>query len=851
MNSLTDLCRHRVKPQVEPSQAVDILQDRMRQVGKLNTAIADWLQMPILGAYTESSELSHYCHTDRNHSVFSVSWDTLTDSTNTLADSHAALASKIEVDVELPLRNFVASSRGVTGLTTMQGNLRSMAKDVEAALAKVEKLGQKGDRVDSSKLADANHEVEETKAQWLSQAPYVFENLQEVDEARLNHLRDVLTQFETHEVDLVEKSRQTAEHCLNVLLQVETADEITTFALKAVASKPRQERVSRSSAGPSTPARGGTGSNMLAPIPSAQDGESIRSGSVHEDKKKNRFSAIKRMGTIVSGRNKRESRIPDVMAQLPEDSEKKSRSSPFSLGRRNQSKTKVPQLDTPLEEEPPMPSSSRRPSMAPQVGSEILELHDEPEPSYATNLPKRTSSIPPHANGDTLNILNGAHSNSIISGPPRDSEGYSVPPADVDPITAARQEANGTEEIGAPVYNVNIRDAPVQDSGTGSDAALATIANKLGPPVVSRAGTVRGRRQANRNSVIVGGPSIPEQPSVPVAAFNQQPYASTSQDNTAARASPSTVEASTLDAPAPQTMQQSPAATLPPGPTFPPSVGPASPFSPSAAFRPDSHSGVNSELSGADNRSIRSGRSLASVTSQGTKHPELSEIGLSSSIVETVNARFDSGKIFSSSVIGEVALAYHSSDSTPPASSATLRLDNFASLEKVAPNPAFIGTSSVAKEGEYVVDLSKLARTQVAFKYQVRTTEAGSHAPLLLHPAFRIEANQASIIVSYSLNPSFELHGRDSLTLNNVAIGLTLEGAVATACQSLLPVLPEETLARGRLTAAYEKLAVSRRFAAMAYVDFVARSLVAGFRTDTMGSIRAMKACDKVSEAAG
>lgn len=33
------------QPQLQPPQAVDVLNDRMRQVGRLNTAIADWLQV--------------------------------------------------------------------------------------------------------------------------------------------------------------------------------------------------------------------------------------------------------------------------------------------------------------------------------------------------------------------------------------------------------------------------------------------------------------------------------------------------------------------------------------------------------------------------------------------------------------------------------------------------------------------------------------------------------------------------------------------------------------------------------------------------------------------------------------
>lgn len=33
------------KPQLQPAQAADILNERVRQVGRLNVAVADWLQV--------------------------------------------------------------------------------------------------------------------------------------------------------------------------------------------------------------------------------------------------------------------------------------------------------------------------------------------------------------------------------------------------------------------------------------------------------------------------------------------------------------------------------------------------------------------------------------------------------------------------------------------------------------------------------------------------------------------------------------------------------------------------------------------------------------------------------------
>lgn len=118
-----------------------------------------------------------------------------------------------------------------------------LAKDIANAQRKAAKGGRKAD--------GANSAVQDTTRQWDSQAPYVFEQLQALDEARVNHLRDVLTQFQTHELDSIEKSRASAESILNALLSVETADEINTFVAKATAQRESLSR-RRSSATAST-----------------------------------------------------------------------------------------------------------------------------------------------------------------------------------------------------------------------------------------------------------------------------------------------------------------------------------------------------------------------------------------------------------------------------------------------------------------------------------------------------------------------------------------------------------------------------------------------------------------------
>lgn len=145
-------------------------------------------------------------------------WQRIVSGTENLAASHESLATKIETDVEGPLRSFGTRNREFQALNSTQGNLAAIAKD----LANAQRKAAKG---------KTSH-AEESSQQWESQAPYVFEQLQALDETRVNHLRDILTQFQTHELDAVEKTRASAESILNALLNVETADEIKTFAAR-------------------------------------------------------------------------------------------------------------------------------------------------------------------------------------------------------------------------------------------------------------------------------------------------------------------------------------------------------------------------------------------------------------------------------------------------------------------------------------------------------------------------------------------------------------------------------------------------------------------------------------------
>jgi hypothetical protein len=736
----------------------------------------------------------------------------------TLADSHSSLASKVDVDIEHPLRDFAVTNRDMQAMTTIQGNLASMAKDIEKAQQRAEKLQGKGEGADANKVANATSDLENARAQWDSQAPYIFESLQALDETRVNQLRDLLTQFVTLEVDQVEKSRVATEQSLNVLLNVETADEIKTFALRSASRRPSESRGSRASMFvPSAPSRGATSSGTSSRGgPSAGGLPTIQTLSEDDTgtpvptpppvEKKSAFKGLglKRLGTVMS---RRQSKVPQQLSGGSSESpERKSRGLPFGGLRRNKESYS---LEPPQEED----ESSRRPRSPLRMGSETMEIPDPSPPPQLEPVPRingvgSSSSNTASPVAQVFSPTFSYHSQQADAGPPfpvsttvptvqepqRDGDGYSLPSHNMDPISEA--EAAAAAERAEPAYNVNIRNAPIEEEG--GEAALASMANKLvspsslnvtvdidhtlqvPPPSQRRQGTVRGRRDG-RNSAIITN-YAPMQQSTGVFA-QEAPGALGSQTQPQQQSQLPPLVTSSREAQPPSEPSSIGLFSSPSGAFNSSGSGSTtfSPFSPgSEPQSPVRHPAPLTADHTGDNQSIRSGRSTAS---HGMKHPELHEPGLSSSIVETISARFQHGQVSSSSLIGEIALAYNSAEYPPSSGQETIQIENFSSLEKVAPNPAFINQVP-GQDGKYSVNLGSLSRTQIAFKYQLRHEDATTLTPLLITPAFRIETNQAMVIVSYSLHPTFNLQGRGSLSLSNLTIALTLEGARATSCQS-------------------------------------------------------------------
>ncbi|KAJ5091481.1 hypothetical protein NUU61_006351 [Penicillium alfredii] len=726
---------------LHPSQATTVLGDRIRLINRINSDIADYLQerRRVEDAYAQSlRKLAHRPQLENGAAlgIFQIPWQRILNSTEALAVSHETLATKIEEDVERPLREYSSKNRDMQSMPGIQSNLAGLAKNVETAQKKVEKAKERGPK-GAEKLASAITAAEEVNQQWESRAPYVFEQLQAADEGRLNHLRDVLTQLETHEVDQVERGRQAAESCLNVLLNVETADEIKTFAAKMTGNRaPLSPALSRrqTETPPAVMPRAATAPVATpAPAPAAapshryrprmmrpasdRSQQSERALRKHRQPRHTPLGGLRRLGTVM---NRRKSVVGPSAGSFERKAEKKHRN-PFAPFKRSDSAR-----DMQIPESPPASTSDR-------PGTSLTEEDSMRNPSVSQdrNAPETVAPIPAAQIDSTPNGASPEPSTRLASGDVNqrhvDSEGYSERPSTIDEITRAQREAAGLDESNV---NLTIRDQPIFEDETQAQQAMNDMANTLRLQAQNtggirrNAGTIRGRRDV-RNTMFFPNPST----------------------------------------------------ELPPPQAAPELYAPSSPVRHTA-----SPSNATEDQTVSDTTSIRSGHTLHGPGP--AMHPELHEPGLNASIIETVNAWFSEGTVTKSFVVGELALVHNATPSVTT-DNLRVRLDNFQVLEKVAANPHFvqetIKESTDDKRGEYDIKLDSISRPMptVAFKYQIHLDAASpsAYCPVIFKPAWNLEEMQASAIIFYSLNPSFVSPSVESITIRNLVLTVGLDTA--------------------------------------------------------------------------
>ena len=658
------------------------------------------------------------------------------------------------------MRQFHSRDSEMKAAANSQTNLANIARDLSTAQKKAEKA--KGSR----KEGGANTTIDDAARQWESQAPFIYEQLQAVDERRVNHLRDVLTQLQTHEADQVERNRASAESCLNALLNLETADEIRTFAEMASLTRSSTRRSSVIASRPNT-------SSMLAPPeppPSRQPAMPRRLSSTSGQDRgaestptKSKLGGLKRLGTVMSRKKS--------MDPPPTPEKKKDRRSmmPFRRGDSSRSFQDLEESGRDLT-----PAASREQNFAtPQqttmaASRENLATQAIPESPVATqvngNSEYQPPPGPPPGHISTGPSLGQPATEPIIPPIATQSQPAAELPVASSPVTesylppALQPQNTGTEsEEGSRAFA--IRDQPIKEDESEAQLAMSNMASQLRmqgqTSGINRVQTsVRGRRDVRNTMFIPAG--------VDVLALGAQQHG------------------------APQS---------PPIPESNSTTDLASPIQ-----APRQKAIHEDHQLGSETGSVHSSHSLAALA----HHPELHEPGLNASVVETVHSSFSESGITKSVVTGEVALSYNPSPSSTAPETETIRLSHFELLEKVAANPTFVtsaprntDSSSSAEDsaGIYTIGLSNIRRPSptVGLKYQLHLepSNLAAYSPLLLTPAWQLVEGQASVIVLYSLNPSFVSATDPSapVVFKNVAISVSLDVSGADAIRPSAAVM--------------------------------------------------------------
>ncbi|KAK3687726.1 Muniscin C-terminal mu homology domain-containing protein [Podospora appendiculata] len=734
---------------LQPSQAVQALTDRFKRISKVNQEIADWLQerrrveeqyvaglrkLLVFKVPNTASELG----------VFQTPWDKILQSTDGIAASHQLFAQRIEKDVEHALRGF-QNKKEMQHMQTISANLSTMSRELEDATEKSEKLTRKGGKANAQKVDQATSRLESASQQWESQAPFIFETLQALDEQRINHLRDVLTQFETHEVDQATRTQASAEEVLNTMLEVNTAQEIQNFAQRTTAGKPKIERrtVTRQSSV--------AGGSALAP-PSITGHDNDDGVSEHSGHKEGQpESKIRsRIGTMLGRR--RQSIHGGFGPLAPPKS--------FGSFTRNIGSSHGQTL-SPRASSHNLTESQNRLSSLAERSTTAEQRDNNGEKDRANASHEGTNGF--HS-GDASRDIAPVKSNSSIlngtaedifdaqppAGPPpghqskeestKDSEGFTIPTSTNDPIAQAQREAAADEAD--QFFKLSIANEPIaEEDNDAKKAALSNVANTLtqmGIPA-RKSGTVRGRRDV-RNTMYMPSLPVPENPS-------ENPY--------------------------------------PPSPSLPTTASMTNRHTPTTAL-------VSEASHASDTQSIRSGTSFGGASSYGgitrLKHPDMHGPGygpgLHTSVIETVSALFHNGVVGSVKVTGEVAMSYIPDPDSAHADRETIRLKNFPRLDSIGPNRVFV-TNVPSSPDEFTVDVSHLSNTSPAFTYRVHAdNEAAlaSQCPIAIHPVWKPQGDKLGLLLQYRLNPEFDQPR--PVTLSNVVFVATYEGARASGVQT-------------------------------------------------------------------
>lgn len=744
-----------ILPTYRPVDAAKVLKSRIVSAEQLNSEVAEWFKERARIEQTYAEELERLSRRNfsslQNSGLFEAVWMTILSSTRDNSKAASSFAHKIHHDVEQPLRHF-SSQPQWEDMKTLHRELETLAHTYQSNDDKLRKKNK--------------HPDDETRAQWESQAPYLLEQSEIIDESRLGYLKNSLTTFGTIEADYSDKSLKISEKILNNVLSFEPLDELAAFAAQ-VSKGDELQNANHTFVAPHGSNRATSVSESLRnSITNHSDGFSDTHSTGHRDESSSSTPSKLRSKVGSIFRSSKKKNKDKGGSHLPSISDTPSSSADRSRYRNstNSASTPTRSFNEPIE--PPAPSFNT--GLVSQIGQ---KAKPPPPPARKAN---GFGNIPPvSASHREQNRFDAPNSPISISAPPRNHGPVPEEPSydgHVDVPTTIREETGGDERSAKP-FRIDIKPDTIADTNRDDDdVALSEIASNL-----RKRNTLSGRSQRGRRDIQstlftnIQPASVEDEkfgrtslPSSPATGPGESIHTISEVAETPAPTS-ATIPAVAAEVPA--------AAPVTNG--LPPVAETVSSPPPAAPVAAD----TQSLLSEGSNVPVSSAPVSAPIAGATLVHPPLpTGPGLNASIVEVVSAVVKDGNVSRAQLVGEIALNYRGDSPY-----ATVRVSNQKIFDYISANEEFVKAIDSSK-GLYKVSLNSIANGPESIGFKFIAQSAEKFVPVDFSPIWRIEPNQSSLILAYKVADSFL---RESpIVLHDLVISVPVEGGNAVSVLS-------------------------------------------------------------------
>ncbi|KAF9967642.1 hypothetical protein BGZ70_008769 [Mortierella alpina] len=695
--------------------------------------------------------------------TFTAPWQKLSAESSELASLHGQLSLRISNEIERPLRDYARIHPEWQNLPLAETNCNRIAKEFDEKQAKVtkytravEKVSGKKAEAAEQKLMDYTKQLESTRTAWRLEGPVILQKYQGVDQGRLEHLKEIVTAFEAMQTETVLLIAEMAGRTSSSVAEFDPLMDMELFASEV--SVNMHSVVTHDSASlhsnhslPSngdavgslearrsdgTHKRGLTGSSQLSNMSFSTDRSVPQSKAASVDHTK----TIDTMDHARSGSSVLGSALDVPTNHVDAEG--------FTIPPPDHGPWSDAGMSSNYDDERSETSSfSQAPKMHLEIRQDsVTESNDEARAALerVTSTLKQTKTVSRRRPGrrEVRSMYQSEDSSSAYNS-------FQSSPLSTGFTDAARDAASTPPAMNSPGSRLFFN-----HSTTHLQPNAASFS-----PATSRASTL-------------GLPSVSSPSYSTSSSSNQQmipptpPLSLVNGGGSGTGLAPESILGIN------QSLVAEPGALTP--------TSPLSPMAPSFTTEENAAPHISSSNShgatGAEGRHRKKQVWVASVIEKVHAHTQAGEV---SKMMVTGEVMLTLEDTAAEAESGAEAEAKTDADAEHPKDTkkAFLRLENVQGLEKHIPNPAYL-TAKEGAEGSYWVNLESLSQAMylqrqqqhagqaqgpgvVVLKYQVKTTEEDAKQktmiPLLVHPAWKCEPHQTSLLINYKANVNCKL----------------------------------------------------------------------------------------------